>query len=79
MPSGEKHSSKVVDVLGGVVNKIYSFTSELPAMVYVRQIYLSTEPCLKTLEELKSVEVSSESKSLYAYTVDIYGTLSALL
>ena len=28
MPSGEKHSSKVVDVLSGVVNKIYSFTNK---------------------------------------------------
>ena len=79
MPSGEKNSSKVVEVLGGVVNKIYSFTGEQPAMVYLSQIYLSTVPGLKTLEELRAVKISSGNTSLYAYSVDSNGNLSPLL
>lgn len=79
MPLGEKLYSKVVNISGGVVSKIYSFAGEQHTMAYVTQIYLSNVSGLKTLEELHAVGISSEYTLLYAYSVDDNGILSPLL
>ena len=58
MPSGEVSFSKVVEIAGGVVNRIYPFAGEVAGMLYIPSIHLSNRPGLKTAGEL-SVTVSS--------------------
>ena len=77
MPSGEKLSSKVVEIIDGVVNKIYSFAGEVSGVRYLPEIYLSTASGLTLLNELYAV-TSTDNTLLYAYTVDAEGLLMPL-
>ena len=79
MPSGERKSSEVVEIVDGVVKKIYSFSGEIHSMQYIPKIYLSALPGLKTEDEILLVPDVSADDAVYAYSADGSGGLIPLL
>ena len=79
MPSGEVSFSKVVEIAGGVVNRIYPFAGEVVGMVYIPSIHLSNRPGLKTAGELSVTVSACVDAVFYAYSVDGNGSLKPLL
>ena len=79
MPSGEMVTSKVLEIVDGCVNKIYSFNSESHGLHYLTQIYLSPVKDLKNLDEWILAKTSICEVDFYAYSIGVGNAFLPLL
>ena len=77
MPWGEERHSQVVDVVAGKVVSVIPFTEELPSMLFVEEIHITSFDSPIVVDDIR-IEAHHSGGPLYAYSADGSGVLTRL-
>lgn len=78
MPWGEERCFQVIDVVAGKMSYVAPFEKELPSMVFVDEVHVTSCDNAVAVSDIK-IEIHHAGGSLYAYSADESGMLTRLL
>ena len=78
MPWGEELHSRVVGVAAGKVQTVSPFEKELPSMILMDEVYITSFDSAISVSDIK-IEIHHAGGSLYAYSANEAGVLTRLL